>query len=62
MSTGVSNNLLKLEYHAGFQKLSNELWNLDATANVAFYSILTQKSEIILNDYDVLPQAGIDVL
>jgi len=49
MLTGLSHNLLKLKYHAGFKKFNNELWNV-ATANEALHSVLTQKSELDLND------------
>jgi len=47
MFTGLSNNLLKLQYHVGVQKLSSEL---RAAANVGLHSVLAQKSEINLND------------
>jgi len=49
MLTGLLDNLPKLEFHAGFNKMSNQLWKV-ATAMVALHSALTRKSEIILKD------------
>jgi len=53
--------LTKLEYHAGFKKLSNELRKV-VTANVTLHLVLCQKSEINLNYLDVLLRACIDLI
>ena len=49
---------LKFEHHAGLKIWADELWKL-ATAN-ALLHLLTQKSELNLNDEEIFPQAYID--
>jgi len=49
MLTRLSDNSLKLEYHAGLKNLAVEL-RKDATIKVALHSVLTQKSEINFKD------------
>jgi len=49
MLTRLSDKSLKSEYHAGFKKVSND-YEKSPQANVASHSVLTQKSEINLND------------
>jgi len=49
MLTRLSDNALKLEYHAGLKNWADELWKA-ATTNVALHSVLTQKSDINFND------------
>ena len=56
-----TDNLLKLEHHAGFIKnWADELRKL-AAANITLPLVLTKKSELNLNDKDVFPQVCIDV-
>jgi len=62
MLTKLSDNLLKLEHHADFKKLS---WWITKTRrseyNFALTVVLTKKSEMNLNDKGVFPQVCIDV-
>jgi len=58
MLTRLSDNLPKLEHHAGLKSLADELQKL-ATANRALHLVLTKKSEINLNDKDGYPQVCI---
>jgi len=60
MLTRISYSLLKLE-HPGYKNWAVELRKF-ATANIALHLVLTKKSELNLNDKDVLPQACIEVL
>jgi len=60
MLTGLSDNLLKLELHAGIKNWAEELRKL-ATANIALHLVLTKMSKLNLNDKDVFPQICIDV-
>jgi len=55
MLTRLSDNLLKLEHHAGLKSLADELQKL-ATANRALNLVLAKKSELNLNDKDGCPQ------
>jgi len=54
----LSDDLLKLEHHADFKNLAGKLRKL-ATAKITLY-VLTQKSDLSLNNEDVFPQACID--
>jgi len=47
--TRLSDNLLKLEHHAGLKNWAYELRKL-ATANIVLHLVLTKKSELNLND------------
>jgi len=47
MLTWLSDNLLKLEHHAGLENWADELRKL-ATANIALHLVLTKKSELNL--------------
>ena len=58
MLTRLSDNLPKLEHHAGLKSLADELRKL-ATANTALLLVLTKKSELNLNDKDGYPQVCI---
>jgi len=60
MLTRISDNLLKLENHTGLKNLSRRIKKL-ATANIALHLVLTKKSELNLNDKDVIPQVCINV-
>jgi len=60
MLTRLSDNLLKLEHHAGLKNWADKLRKL-ATANTVLHLALTKKSELDLNDKDVFPQVCIDV-
>jgi len=60
MLTRLSDNLLKLEHHAGLKSWADELGKL-AAANTTSPLVLTKKSELNLNDKDVFPQVWIDV-
>ena len=57
MSTRLSDNLPKLEHHAGLNSLADELRKL-ATANTALHLVLTKKSELNLNDKDEIGRAS----
>jgi len=56
----LSDNSLKLEHHAGLKDGADELRKL-ATANISLHVVLTKKSELKLNDKDVLPRACTDI-
>jgi len=56
-----TDNLLKLEHHAGFKELSRSITKT-AAANITLPLVLTKKSELNLNDKDVFPQVCINVL
>jgi len=56
MLTRLSDNLLKLEHHAGLKNWAAELRKL-AAANITLHLVLTKKSELNLNDKDVFPPA-----
>jgi len=60
MLTRQSDNLLKLEHHAGFKNWADALRKL-AEANIALHLALTKKSELNLNDKDEFPQVCMDV-
>ena len=60
MLTTLSDNLLKLEHHAGFKNWADELRKL-AAANITLPLVLTKKPELNLNDKDVFPQVCIDL-
>jgi len=58
--TRLSDNLLKLEQHAGLTNWADYLRNL-ATANIALHLVLTKMSELNFNDKEVFPQVCTDV-
>jgi len=60
MLTRLSDNLLKLEHHAGLKNWADELRNL-AGVNMTSRLVLSKKSELSLNGKDVFPQVCIDV-
>jgi len=61
MLTRLSDNLLKLERQAGLKNWAAELPKL-AAANITLHLVLTQKSELNLNDKDVFSQADMSRL
>jgi len=60
MLTRQSDNLLKLEHHAGLKIWADALRKL-AAASIALHLELTKKSELNLNYKDEFPQACMDV-
>ena len=59
MLSRLQDNFLKLEHDAGLKNWPDELRKL-ATANIALHLVLTEKSEINVNDKGVFPQVCID--
>jgi len=60
MLTRLSDNLLKLEHHAGLKNWADELRKL-AVVSMTSHWVLTKKSELSLHGKDVFPQVCIDV-
>jgi len=58
--TRISDNLLKLEHHAGLKKLSRCVTRTRHSRYSFALIVLTKKSELYLNDKDVFPQVCID--
>jgi len=59
--TRISDNLLRLEHHAGFKKVSRCVTKTRHSKYSFALIVLTKKSELYLNDKDVFPHVCIDV-